>query len=328
MGKFIDLTGQKFNFLTVLYRDTEYEKENNLHKGAFWRCKCDCGNEVTVWGANLKNGGTKSCGCLQKTKARINGGFHDLAGKKFGRLTVINLNTNYKQENPNAKTGAYWNCICDCGNRIIALGTDIFNGKLQSCGCLRLEKLREACMIDLTGQQFGYLTVLKLNDTYKKEKNISSRKIYWDCQCKCGAITTVEGTHLRRGEILSCGCLLSKGEEKISQLLIDNNIKFEKQKIFSTCKNNKNNQYYRFDFWINDSFLLEFDGIQHYQYTNSGWNTKENYEKTIERDNYKNNWCLENNIPLKRIPYTILNNITIEDILSDKYLITGEKNGN
>ena len=36
-------------------------------------------------------------------------------------------------------------------------------------------------MIDLTGQQFGYLTVLKLNDTYKKEKNISSRKIYWDC---------------------------------------------------------------------------------------------------------------------------------------------------
>ena len=130
MGKFIDLTGQKFNFLTVLYRDTEYEKENNLHKGAFWRCKCDCGNEVTVWGANLKNGGTKSCGCLQKTKARINGGFHDLAGKKFGRLTVINLNTNYKQENPNAKTGAYWNCICDCGNRIIALGTDIFNGKL------------------------------------------------------------------------------------------------------------------------------------------------------------------------------------------------------
>lgn len=57
--KFIDLTGQKFNRLTIL----EY-------KGASkWLCKCDCGKEIIVASNNLKNGHTKSCGCLKIEKS-------------------------------------------------------------------------------------------------------------------------------------------------------------------------------------------------------------------------------------------------------------------
>ena len=57
--KFIDLTGQKFNRLTVLER-----VENDKNGCVRWLCRCDCGNEVAVSASNLKNGHTQSCGCL------------------------------------------------------------------------------------------------------------------------------------------------------------------------------------------------------------------------------------------------------------------------
>ena len=53
MGRFKDLTGQKFNRLTVI----QYLSKSK------WQCKCDCGNIVEVQGGHLKNGHTKSCGC-------------------------------------------------------------------------------------------------------------------------------------------------------------------------------------------------------------------------------------------------------------------------
>lgn len=55
----VDLTGQKFNRLTVI----AFEGRNHLHK-ASWRCRCDCGMEIVVDGYNLTSGHTKSCGCL------------------------------------------------------------------------------------------------------------------------------------------------------------------------------------------------------------------------------------------------------------------------
>ena len=55
-----DLTGQCFGRLTVLeFVPTE-------DKRTYWRCRCDCGNICIVWGANLKKGATKSCGCNYK----------------------------------------------------------------------------------------------------------------------------------------------------------------------------------------------------------------------------------------------------------------------
>lgn len=58
MRKAIDLTGQRFGRLTVISR---VENKNNK---ATWRCLCDCGNEATVRSDSLRNGDTRSCGCL------------------------------------------------------------------------------------------------------------------------------------------------------------------------------------------------------------------------------------------------------------------------
>lgn len=57
---FKDLTGQTFNYLTVLH----YVGQKNGR--TMWKCRCECGNEVIVGSASLKSGNTKACGCHQK----------------------------------------------------------------------------------------------------------------------------------------------------------------------------------------------------------------------------------------------------------------------
>ena len=65
MGKLIDLTGQRFGRLVVLAR-----AENKGSK-VQWLCKCDCGGSIIVRGCQLKNGGTRSCGCLHRENTEM-----------------------------------------------------------------------------------------------------------------------------------------------------------------------------------------------------------------------------------------------------------------
>ena len=106
----------------------------------------------------------------------------------------------------------------------------------------------------------------------------------------------------------------------VSKLLKENNIPFEKQKTFKDCCS-ENNNLLRFDFWINNSFLLEFDGRQHFEGPEAKWKESLSLEEIQKRDENKNNYCKKNKIPLKRVPYFELTKLTIEDILSDKFLI-------
>ena len=68
MPKGNDITGQRFGRLTVLsHAGTTKEKPGNVKRRvALWKCRCNCGSEITVIGANLRNGTTKSCGCLER----------------------------------------------------------------------------------------------------------------------------------------------------------------------------------------------------------------------------------------------------------------------
>jgi hypothetical protein len=53
--------------------------------------------------------------------------------------------------------------------------------------------------IDLTGQKFGRLTIIKLAGRYRTGW-------HWLCKCDCGQHTTVRGYFLRHGNTISCGC--------------------------------------------------------------------------------------------------------------------------
>lgn len=93
MGKLIDLTGQRFGRLTVLHRVLP-----NKDGPAVWRCHCDCGKETDVVSSSLKNGHTKSCGCIRAESIKSIATIH---GKRQTRLYRIWLSMKNRCNNPN-----------------------------------------------------------------------------------------------------------------------------------------------------------------------------------------------------------------------------------
>lgn len=219
----------------------------------------------------------------------------ELTGKRFYNLVVL-------YENVNRDNGhVTWHCKCDCGNEIDVLGSNLTRGNTKSCGCRRFKSKRE----DLSRQKFGLLTTQRIDHIDNK------RRAYYLCQCQCGNTTIVRSDHLKSGKIISCGCFhKSKGEEKIKSFLTKYNIPFVEQKTFEDCKHER---ILRFDFYIDNKYIIEYDGIQHFK-SNGGWNKKGNVQIVQQRDAIKNNYCIENNIPLIRIPYTHYDDIIIDDL--------------
>lgn len=307
MGYKIDMTGQKFGRWTVIGFDC------NKNRRTMWKCRCDCGTERSVEGARLRGGRSKSCGCLLRESTALRSR-KDITNQRFGRLVALYPT----EERQGGKI--IWLCKCDCGNEV-KVPIDRLTGKnTQSCGCLSKEKTSERFCIDLTGQTFGKLTVIKRDNT----KNY--KRVHWLCKCSCGnsELESVDGCYLRSGEKTQCSKCVpkSKGEEQIKNILIKNNISFTQEKSFDDCRFPKTNRLARFDFYIDNKYLIEFDGRQHIQNT-SKWNNEWNLEYVQEHDQVKNNYCKEHNIPLIRIPYSKINYIKLEDLLleTSKYKI-------
>ena len=108
MGKLIDLSNRTFGMLNVIKRVDDHKPGRPM-----WLCQCQCGNTVVVSSTNLlKENGTKSCGCLRHKQSST---LVDLAGKAFGKLTVI-------QKDIATESGkAKWICKCECGNTVSAV---------------------------------------------------------------------------------------------------------------------------------------------------------------------------------------------------------------
>lgn len=301
MRKAIDLTGQKFGRLTVVKRDSIKGPSGQIK----WICQCECGKTKSIMGCNLKNNLTLSCGCLHKEKTMKN-----LINQRFGRLTVLK-----KTDKRTKDRNIIWECQCDCGKKCEVSTNNLIQKYTKSCGCLKHDlDLQGRTFKNLIGQKFGKLTVIK-----KTNKRNNNGSIVWKCQCDCGNVCEAISTYLLSGEKYSCGCTKSKGEEEIAKLLLQYNIPFEKEKIF---EQNENGGYYRFDFYVDNQYIIEYDGIQHF-YSGSGWNTLDNLKNTQKKDKEKNLWCKKNNIPIIRIPYTQLEKLTISDlkIETSKFII-------
>ena len=227
----------------------------------------------------------------------------NLIGKKFGRLTVIELSPVQKNNN------TYWRCQCNCGNIKDIKSTNLKSGITKSCGCYKREQTKKTKTKDLTNQKFGYLTALYINQELTNTKT----GVSWVCQCDCGNVVNVLSNNLVKGNTKSCGCVkFSMGEKNIENILIQNNIKYFREYKFQDLG------LYRFDFYLPDqNRLIEFDGIQHFK--SSHW--YETLEAIQTRDQVKNNYAESHNIPLVRIPYWERDNISLDLILGDKYLL-------
>lgn len=124
----------------------------------------------------------------------------DLIGDRYGRLVVI-------KELDKVKNSRMFLCKCDCGNEKVVRMNQLRTGKTKSCGCLRIDKIRQANSYDLTGKKFGRLSVISKIENKNKE-------VFWNCVCDCGNLTEVSTYNLRSGKIKSCGCLrVDKGKE-------------------------------------------------------------------------------------------------------------------
>ena len=174
--------------------------------------------------------------------------------------------------------------------------------------------------IDLTGQKFGHLTVLKWLGT------INGNSKYW-VKCDCGKEYEIYASNLIQGNTTSCGCVKeSHGEIKIREILKQNNIKFISQKSFSDFRYPDTNGIPKYDFFLPcKNILIEYDGEQHFNPVFS-WDTEETFLLRKKHDKLKNEYALNNGFILIRIPYTYYNKVTIEDLLENsKFKVKGEK---
>jgi hypothetical protein len=99
----VELTGMRFGKLTVLSRATE-KKSKNRH--AKWFCRCDCGDFTEVAGDALRQGKTKSCGCLSRPHGLSRGPEHNSWRSMLGRCY-------YKKTNGYERYGGRGITVCD-----------------------------------------------------------------------------------------------------------------------------------------------------------------------------------------------------------------------
>lgn len=185
MGTAIDITGHVFGRLTALRRVGTHRSG-----AALWECTCNCGSgkQKTTTIDSLRQGDSRSCGCMRGAKAL------DLTGQQFGLLTALYPGDKDK------RSRLTWVCRCSCIERTIkTISSDALrNGGIKSCGCtLRTQHAR-----DLTGMTFGKLFVVRRDGNYYS-------KPAWLCRCSCDAETEVQvdSYRLTKGITRSCGCL-------------------------------------------------------------------------------------------------------------------------
>lgn len=113
---------------------------------------------------------------------------------------------------------------------------------------------------------------------------------------------------------------MSKGENKIVDILNRARVKYVREKSFSNLKHG----LFRYDFYISDlggrPVIIEYNGEQHYHYVKAFYKNSVEWRKMQEHDRRKISYALANDIDIYLIPFWELKNIhTLNDILQDKF---------
>ena len=298
----IDLTGKKFENLTVLYRGEDIIQDGKRRR-VRWHCLCNCGREFDVISDNLKRRQNMTCNeCAKKIRGESQR--KNAVGNKYGRLTILEMLPN---------SGATKvRCMCDCGNEYIGCQTDIVSGHTKSCGCLQ----SEIASLTNTKDWTGYVAKSGVKFIRQNHKN-NSGQLVWECQCPICHNSFYElPAKVNNGHTTSCGCRIQSFGESYIQLLLENiKANFIPQYTFPDCKY-INTLHFDFAIFYNDKLLglVEYDGKQHFEPIDF-FGGKEGFEKTKKRDEVKNIYCTTRNIPLLRIPYTL----SFDDIKKELY---------
>lgn len=238
----------------------------------------------------------------------------DLTAQKFGRLTVLRRDETKPRGHGKP---VYWICECDCGTLKSVKGSHLKDGSIQSCGCLHKEKVSKQFSKDITNQKFDHLLAIK--PLYVN----SHGETVWLCRCDCGSFcekSIGQLTDVRR--IKSCGHIYirSYAEEKIKEILEENNISYKREFTFNDLKGKSNKLRFDFAIFTNQgdlAYLIEFNGFFHYN-TTEFHGGEEKLLKQQEYDQKKKEYCAKNNYKL--LILTDIEQITKEKIIKEELL--------
>lgn len=164
---------------------------------------------------------------------------------------------------------------------------------------------------------------------YSLIKNLDTLQDYVKIICpKHGVFEQKAAYHITGSGCQKCNT--SIGENKIIQFLKDNNIDYSHNHIFeleSTIVARNTNKI-NVDFYIKDlfgkSYIIEFNGKQHYIYSDFYYKSEEDFEKQQRRDQIVRDFCKNSNIELIEISYKEEKNIN--NILTNTLLKNGTNN--
>lgn len=212
------------------------------------------------------------------------------------------------------KTDKGWFMLCKCllcDNTVVGVNLyNIINNRSKNCGCGRKKHLSESKRIhtveSLSKQKFGRLTVIEEagRDNYGKIK--------YKCKCDCGNETIVLGNSLLQNHVHSCGCLHSRNNNMIYQIVNDLGYNAVQEKCIQL--QNSEITCIRFDVYIEElNLAIEYDGEGHFipiDWAGKGeeW-ANTSLQLTQRRDEIKNRYCWDHNINLLRISYLEIDNI-------------------
>jgi protein-arginine kinase activator protein McsA len=290
VGRSEKIHGKKYGYLLVNYKNikTKVEIYCNICSKSFWQ-RPEC---------HLIAQGCPDCGNVESANKRrrtnidfINDAHkvHKVGRYGYGLLDYINSDTEV-------------NIICNnCGVTFKQTPHGHLGGKgCENCSyierglnCRTPQSQFISDAIAIHGYKFGY-SLVKYN----------GQRVEIDIICN-SCLTTfkqIPKSHLIGGGCPNCKS--SRGESRIRQFLIKNNIDYIYNKSFGDCKNPKTDRRLRFDFFIPSSnLLIEFDGRQHFVEVSEEGFKRESLADIQYRDNIKNEYASKNNIKLLRIPY-------------------------
>jgi len=161
----------------------------------------------------------------------------------------------------------------------------------------RGQSLREYHQVDNYLENLLQKSEDPLEYTWLEEYSGSNKDLHLIRHNKCGHEYSVRPNDFQQGyRCPECSRQESEICKKITELLENNYINFEKEVKFDGLKNNTT--FYKFDFRI-DNLLIEIDGEQHFR-KSSRWFRN---GVTRERDLIKNQFVKDSNYRLLRIPY-------------------------
>ena len=204
-----------------------------------------------------------------------------------------------------------------CGFEYKTTPSNLFNGRGHGCRKCGQKATTEA--LKRSDEDFvkEVKKLVGVKYTFLEKYDVGGKKIR-AIHNECGHIYNVEPRAFLEGN--RCPkCRSSKGEVRIMDFLDSVGVGYIHQYRDVNCKNIR---VLPFDFLVNHhdrKLIIEFDGEQHFKPVQIGRMSKEdaikNYESQVLRDNIKNDFCIENDIPMLRIPYWDYENV--EEIVFD-----------